>query len=99
MLKACRYNIPHLVIFMVLITFISFGCSELDDITNCDCDDEIAKLIKKRGQPEEIERFDSGNYHSHTYWYWCSGYSKTFTWGGAAGCCETSTYTFSPICP
>jgi hypothetical protein len=61
------------------------------------CDDQRDDLVKQMGNPEEVKRYDSGDYHSWTYWYWTRGFSRTFTWGGAAGECSTSDYTFSPI--
>jgi hypothetical protein len=62
-----------------------------------DCSDEIADLESQYGVAEEVDRYDSSDYHSHTYWYWSRGYSKTFTWGSIVGACEISTYTFAPI--
>ena len=86
------------IIAIGLFIFAGYGWDSVKDALDCSCNDEIDDLIDDRGRPEEIDTYDSGDYHSHTYWYWCSGYSKTFTWGGGAGCCEKSTYTFSPIC-
>jgi hypothetical protein len=46
-----------------------------------------------------VNKYDSGDYHSWTYWYWCDGISYTFTWSKHdCDSCEVSTYTFSPIC-
>lgn len=83
------------LMMVILLTFV--GCS---DLLKCDgCNKEMDALIAGRGSPEEINKYDSGDYHSWTFWYWCGGFSKTFTWGGSIGCgCEESTYTFSPIC-
>jgi len=63
-----------------------------------DCSSAITDLIKSKGSPEEIKKYDtSDNYHSHDYWYWSKGFSKTFKWGNLFDGCETSTYTFTPI--
>ncbi len=86
--------------FLVLlaISMTLSGCGK-DGIFSCHCNDEIDDLIADHGNPEEINKYDSKGYHSHTYWYWCKGFSRTFTWGSnVKGCCEVSTYTFSPIC-
>lgn len=77
--------------------FLLSGCGE-DDSGGSDCSDAINNMIKQNGNPEEVQKYDSGDYHSWTYWYWCRGWSATFTWGSLVGKCETSTYTFSPIC-
>ena len=60
------------------------------------CDDEREDLVKSAGNPEELDRYDNGDYHSWTYWYWSSGFARTFTWGGPVNGCEISDYTFSP---
>jgi hypothetical protein len=73
------------------------GCGGGGGIFDESCDDQRDDLAREKGNPEEIRRFDSGDYHSWTYWYWSRGFSRTFTWGGAAGSCKTSDYTFSPI--
>ena len=61
-----------------------------------DCDSEIDDFVSAHGQPEEVERFDSGDYHSWSYWYWSKGIERTFTWSGELSC-QTSDYTFAPI--
>lgn len=91
----------HIVVLIVFVFIISIsGCSgPLGDIFDCSCDDQIEDVVAALGQPEEVDKYNaSGGYHSWTYWYWCKGISYTFTWGGGAGCCEWSTYQFSPIC-
>ncbi|MEA1920908.1 MAG: hypothetical protein U9N52_13790 [Campylobacterota bacterium] len=62
-----------------------------------DCTDAMNALIAEKGQPEEINTYDSGNYHSHDYWYWSKGYQKGFNWGEFFDGCETNVYTFEPI--
>ena len=76
------------------LTLVSCGSDPFDN----DCDDERAQLVRDVGQPEEIARYDSDDYHSWTYWYWRRGYSKTFVWGrNVSKDCEMSEYRFSPI--
>ena len=92
-------------LILLLALFILPGCGggSTGGGWNCNnCDDEINDTIAKNGMPEEINRYDSGDYHSHKFWYWCRGWEITFTWGKDTGkCCDWSTYTFSPIgtCP
>ncbi|MEA3312106.1 MAG: hypothetical protein U9Q76_07810 [candidate division WOR-3 bacterium] len=61
------------------------------------------EIREKYGDPEEVERYDSGDYHSVTWRFWSQGISYTFTWGdcvrNALGnrCCDVSKHTFEPI--
>lgn len=90
-----RKSIKTLLIVTGII--LIHGCS--DEATgNANCDSQINNLIKQSGQPEEINKYDSSGYHSHTYWYWCAGFSRDFTWGDNVTNCEVSDYTFAPIC-
>jgi hypothetical protein len=60
------------------------------------CDDKMDDLKKARGNPEEINRYDSGDYHSVKWWYWTKGFERTFTWSNDISC-QTSDYTFTAI--
>jgi len=91
----------HIVILVTFITviFVSSCSGPFGNIFDCSCDDQIEDVVAVLGQPGEIDKYDtSDGYHSWTYWYWCKGIAYTFTWGSAAGCCEWSTYQFSPVC-
>ena len=45
-----------------------------------------------------MTKYDSSGYHSESWWYWSKGKEFTFTWGEyIEGCCDKSTYTFTPI--
>lgn len=80
------------VIFSILLIYVN--C----DVFKCNCDDEMEKVRDKMGEPEEVNRYDSSNYHSVDWWYWTKGICYTFTWGSIVeGCCEVSTYQFEPI--
>lgn len=90
--------------FLLLVfglVFALFGCGGGSDdglnYSDADCSPEIAQVVGERGDPEEIRRYDTHNYHSHTYWYWQQGISVTFKWGSIVDGCEVSTYTFEPI--
>ena len=62
------------------------------------CDNEMAALKLQKGEPDDIDKYDtSSGYHSYTYWYWCEGFSRDFTWGGPVTGCETSDYTTTPL--
>lgn len=82
-----------LVAVLTTVFLAACGSEVFDD----DCSHEMDDLREERGEPEEIQRFDSGDYHSHTWWYWRRGFSRNFTWGGPVDDCETSDYTFTPI--
>ncbi len=71
--------------------------SSIDTSLTHDCSHEIGSLVNERGEAEEINAYDSDNYHSHSYWYWSQGYEKSFKWGEYSDGCETSEYTFEPI--
>lgn len=91
--------VRKLIILLALIPMLFSGCNGDDLFGECNCNDEMNNCTANHGDPEEINKYDSGDYHSWTFWYWCQGFSMTFTWGtNVEGCCETSTYTFSPIC-
>lgn len=83
-----------------LLVFIA-GCSEEvteSGLSNANCDSEMTDIRETMGTPEETNTYDSGNYHSYDYWYWCSGVNYSFTWGENVDGCEVSQYTFEPIC-
>ena len=89
------------LVLIITISMIFATCTikqreELFGTANCQ--EEMDACIEAYGNPEEINKYDSEDYHSWTFWYWCQGFSRTFTWGINVWNCETSTYTFSPIC-
>ena len=61
------------------------------------CSDEMDEFIGHVGQPEEVNEYDEHNFHSHTWWYWSRGFSRTFTWGNGVTGCDVGDYTFTPI--
>jgi len=81
---------------LILITILLFitGCEES---SSSNCNKQIKSLTDQRGSPEEVQKYDSGDYHSHSYWYWSKGFSRTFTWGDVVEGCEISDYSFTPI--
>ncbi len=89
-------NINTISLFLVSLSFI-YGCSA-EDVGAGNCEGQISNLINQMGQPKEINKYDSSNYHSHTYWYWCRGFARDFTWGDNVYNCEVNDYAFSPIC-
>ena len=78
-----------LVYFIILIN--CFGCT-------CNCDKEMDKVRNQRGSPEEVSTYTASDYNSVDWWYWSQGINYTFKWGKIVdGCCDVSTYTFTPI--
>jgi hypothetical protein len=75
---------------ILLGLLILTGCSQ-------NCDKEMKKIKDKYGEAEEITTYDSGDYHSVSWWYWSLGIEYTFVWGKNVDGCEKSKYTFDPI--
>jgi hypothetical protein len=83
-----------LVFFALLL--LLFGCgTEEDDKSKEDCYGQMDALIKQKGQPQETVKYDAGDYHDWTLWYWSKGISYSFVWGIDG--CQTASYTFTPI--
>jgi len=85
-------RIKILVSLLIIFVFIFFiqSCSK-------GCNDEKDDIIKKMGQPDDIDSYSSSSYTETTYWYWSAGIAYTFKEGEGIADCEVSTYTFSPI--
>ena len=65
---------------------------------DCDCGDDMKKVRKKYGSPEEVYSYSSDGYYSRSWWYWSRGFQYEFTWGRhVSGCCDVSIFTFPPI--
>jgi hypothetical protein len=68
---------------------------------NCglsNCDNEKEDIRSQWGPPEEINAYDTSDYHSEEWWYWTKGFEYTFKWGkNVERGCETSRYSFTPI--
>ena len=99
-----RKNVIILIIGLVAILSLNIaGCREDDyyyhhhDDYNY-CGDEMRDRERISGEPEEINIYDSDDYHSRTYWYYCDGFSETFTWRENVNGCEIHTNNFEPIC-
>lgn len=61
------------------------------------CGDAMHNVTREYGDPEEIKKYDSGDYHSYDYWYWSQGVKYGFTWGSFVDGCEVDRYLFTPI--
>lgn len=64
------------------------------DIFAKDCSAEIANAINENGDPETIDKYDSGNYHSHSYNWYNGDYTLDFTWGEIVQGCEIRTFWY-----
>lgn len=100
-----RTNVMILTAALILfLSLFTAGCHD-DDYWDdhhrhdySDCRGEMDDRVDYSGYPEEINSYDSGGYHSRTYWYYCDGFSETFTWGYNVQGCEVTTNTFTPSC-
>jgi hypothetical protein len=85
------------------LTAVRFGYeSDLSEVVSArpvphSCWEAMQEERTDIGPQEEVDRYDSSDYHSHTWWYWSRGWSLTFTWGSFAYGCDISTYSFEPI--
>jgi hypothetical protein len=61
-----------------------------------DCGGEMGDARNAFGPPERSTSYDSGSYHSVTYWWYKRGVSKTFTWGNGQDC-KVTDFRFTPI--
>ena len=95
-----RYVMKNFFIIVIISLFmILSGCVFYDGeiFIAYNCDAEIEKSKASHGEPDEIDKYDSGGYYTWTFWYWSEGFSMTFTWGTNIDGCKTSKNTFSPI--
>lgn len=98
----------EIILMTLLVALLSLGiagCHDDDDWYDdghhhdySDCSSEMDDRIDYSGYPEEINNYDSDGYHSRTYWYYCDGFSETFTWGSNVQGCEVTNNTFAPSC-
>ncbi len=81
-------------IALLLLAATLAGCNS--DKLSGNCGHQMDDFRDQYGEPQEVERFESGSFHRHTWWYWRLGLARTFTWDGAIGSCEMTDQTFAP---
>ena len=59
------------------------------------CSDAQFRVIRERGQPEEVEANNYSNRHVTTYYYWSQDYSVDFIWNGNR--CTVKNYYHQPV--
>ncbi|MFM1991315.1 MAG: hypothetical protein RJA99_4272 [Pseudomonadota bacterium] len=79
----------------VLVAALLVGCGS-GGLFGDDCGDKMDAAKRDYGNPERSTSYDSGDYHSVTYWWYKKGLSKTFTWSGSESC-KVSDYRFTPF--
>ena len=84
-------NTAITIMGIALALLFMAGCS------NDDCEDQIKDITNKYGKAEEVNTYNSGDYHNMDLWYWSKGFQYSFTWGNDIKGCEVSKYTFTPI--
>lgn len=88
-------------LFFILIAILLLGCGTDDTETGYsieNCNTQIDQMLAREGSSEDVNTYDSPDYHSHDFWYWCKGTQHSFTWGNNVDGCEVSKHTFSPVC-
>ena len=81
-------------IALLLLAATLAGCGSQKLSGNCG--EQMNDFREQYGDPQEVERFESGSFARHTWWYWRLGLARTFTWDGAPGSCEMTDQTFPP---
>ena len=102
-MKMKRNAIVLITGLMVITALLMAGCRDdyyhhHDDDYYSQCRDEMRDRERSSGDPDEINRYDSYDYHTRTYWYYCDGFAETFTWRENERGCETHINDFEPIC-
>ena len=93
MSKLTMNRLPGRIALLLLAATLA-GCGREKLSGNCAHQMDVFRDL--HGEPQEVERFESGNFHRHTWWYWRLGLARTFTWDGAPGSCEMTDRTFPP---
>lgn len=87
----------HFLIIVIVSLFMILGGCTGEIVITYNCDGEIGALKASHGNADEIDKYDSAEYHCWTFWYWSDGFSMTFTWGTNVDGCKKRKDTFSPI--
>ena len=59
------------------------------------CSDAQYRIVRQRGQPEEVEATNQSHVHVTTYFYWSQDYSVDFEWNGTR--CTVKHYYHQPV--
>ena len=84
-------RVMFLMVLALMLVGLTTGCGKQD------CVDQMQDTKAKYGAAEEINRYNSKDYHNEDWWYWSRGFEYSFTWGENIKGCDVSKYTFSPI--
>ena len=93
------------ILILFLFTLLFTGCEELIPetykqdswISFADVSDSFHD---KYGSPEEVDEYESTNYHSIDWWWWSKGFMVNFllsTYNDVYGWTVDHTYSFDPI--
>ncbi|KKM17171.1 hypothetical protein LCGC14_1678440 [marine sediment metagenome] len=93
--------------YLVLILLVLAGCYDFlptESTTTASSPvtfEEVSQpYIELYGQPEDIYKYDSADYHTVDWWWWTKGIMVGFAntpYDGVDGWAVDNTYTFPPI--
>lgn len=93
--KHNQSSLLFLFAFLYLFLFIT-GCGDGSGLLGLgpdDCNKDINELLVSYGNPDNITRYDSDDYHSWSYRYIKHKLIKTFTWSDDIDC-TIDTYSW-----
>ena len=85
---------------LCVAALVVVGCShEIEEPISFE---EVSEPYRETyGDPEEVQRFTSGDdYETIDWWWWSQGFEVTFSntpYDGVYGWCVSSTFSFAPI--
>ena len=91
-------------IAVALMVLALWGCYDFMGVTSSSAPatfDEVSQpYLDQYGQPEDVYKYDSGDYHTVDWWWWSQGFMVGFAntpYDGIDGWAVDNTYTFPPI--
>ena len=88
-------RVPGRIVLLLLAASLA-GCGDTIQPLSGNCGEQMNDFRAEHGDPQEVERRESGSYMQHTWWYWRLGLARTFTWDGSPRSCEITDRTFPP---
>lgn len=80
----------------LLMVLALIGCGDGNGVLGLgyeDCDKKMNETVATYGQPDKVTKYDSGTYHSWTWYYNRYKFIKAFTWDDDMDC-QADTFTY-----